>query len=83
MTPERSSGQPEGKVEPKHTSAQEPQSDAWLKTELARNVRRPYPMDFIRTIFVDLSEIHGDRNFADDPAMQCAKGVDLSSGAPF
>lgn len=27
---------------------------------------------FIRTIFVDL--IHGDRNFADDPAMQCAKG---------
>jgi acetyl-CoA carboxylase carboxyl transferase subunit alpha len=29
-------------------------------------------MDFIRTIFTDLSEIHGDRNFADDPAMQCS-----------
>jgi acetyl-CoA carboxylase carboxyl transferase subunit alpha len=29
-------------------------------------------MDFIRMIFADLSEIHGDRNFADDPAMQCS-----------
>jgi acetyl-CoA carboxylase carboxyl transferase subunit alpha len=48
------------------------QSNAWLKTELARHVQRPYPMDFIRMIFTDLSEIHGDRNFADDPAMQCS-----------
>ena len=63
---------PEGKAEPKHVSAQEPQPTAWLKTELARNVQRPYPMDFIRTIFTDLSEIHGDRNFADDPALQCS-----------
>jgi acetyl-CoA carboxylase carboxyl transferase subunit alpha len=45
---------------------------AWLKTELARHVQRPYPMDFIRAIFTDLSEVHGDRNFADDPAMQCS-----------
>jgi acetyl-CoA carboxylase carboxyl transferase subunit alpha len=29
-------------------------------------------MDFIRHIFTDLSEIHGDRAFADDPAMQCS-----------
>jgi acetyl-CoA carboxylase carboxyl transferase subunit alpha len=29
-------------------------------------------MDFIRSIFTDLSEIHGDRNFADDPALQCS-----------
>ena len=63
---------PEGKAEPKTASAQEPQADAWLKTELARNAQRPYPMDFIRMIFMDLSEIHGDRNFADDPAMQCS-----------
>ncbi len=64
--------QPEGKAESQHPSAQEPQSKAWLKTELARQAQRPYPMDFIRMIFTDLSEIHGDRNFADDPAMQCS-----------
>jgi acetyl-CoA carboxylase carboxyl transferase subunit alpha len=69
---EPSSDQPEGKAEPKHVSAQEPQPDAWLRTELARNGQRPYPMDFIRSIFTDLSEIHGDRNFADDPALQCS-----------
>jgi acetyl-CoA carboxylase carboxyl transferase subunit alpha len=72
LTTQPTSDQPEGKAEPKHTSAQETQPDAWLKTELARNAQRPYPMDFIRMIFADLSEIHGDRNFADDPAMQCS-----------
>ena len=66
------SDQPEGKAEPNLPSAQESQPNAWLKTELARNAQRPYPMDFIRMIFTDLSEIHGDRNFADDPAMQCS-----------
>ncbi len=50
----------------------EPSSDAWRRTELARHAQRPFPMDFIRMIFTDLSEIHGDRNFADDPAMQCS-----------
>jgi len=44
---------------------------AWLKTELARHPQRPYPMDFIKSIFTDFSEIHGDRAFGDDPAMCC------------
>jgi acetyl-CoA carboxylase carboxyl transferase subunit alpha len=44
---------------------------AWLKTELARHPQRPYPMDFIKSIFTDFSEIHGDRAFGDDPAMSC------------
>jgi acetyl-CoA carboxylase carboxyl transferase subunit alpha len=44
---------------------------AWLKTELARHPQRPYPMDFIKTIFTAFSEIHGDRAFGDDPAMSC------------
>jgi acetyl-CoA carboxylase carboxyl transferase subunit alpha len=44
---------------------------AWLKTELARHPQRPYPMDFIKTIFTDFSEIHGDRAFGDDSAMSC------------
>jgi acetyl-CoA carboxylase carboxyl transferase subunit alpha len=42
---------------------------AWIKTELARNPQRPYPMDFIQEIFTDFSEIHGDRSFGDDQAM--------------
>ncbi len=44
---------------------------AWQKTELARHPKRPYPMEFIQTLFTDLSEIHGDRAFGDDPAMSC------------
>ena len=66
------SEQPETKVEVEQPAVQEPASQAWLKTELARHAQRPYPLDFIRMIFTDLSEIHGDRNFADDPAMQCS-----------
>ena len=44
---------------------------AWVKTELARHPQRPYPMDFIESIFTDFSEIHGDRAFGDDAAMAC------------
>src|ERR1700749_2495273 len=44
---------------------------AWVKTELARHPQRPYPMDFIESIFTDFSEIHGDRAFGDDLAMAC------------
>ncbi len=36
---------------------------------MARHPQRPYPMDFIEALFTDFSEIHGDRAFADDPAM--------------
>lgn len=66
------SEQPEAKPEHKHPGTQESAPKAWQKTELARHPQRPYPMDFIRVIFTDISEIHGDRNFADDPAMQCS-----------
>ncbi|WP_263409346.1 acetyl-CoA carboxylase carboxyltransferase subunit alpha [Terriglobus tenax] len=44
-------------------------SEAWRRTEMARHPQRPYPMDFIEALFTDFSEIHGDRAFADDPAM--------------
>ena len=52
---------------PHQTEATVP--EAWRKTELARHPQRPYPMDYIQTIFTDFSEIHGDRQFADDAAM--------------
>jgi len=45
--------------------------NAWEKTELARHPQRPYLLDYIDRIFTDWSEIHGDRGFADDPALVC------------
>lgn len=44
---------------------------AWEKTELARHPQRPYTLDYVERIFTDWSEIHGDRGFADDPALVC------------
>jgi len=44
---------------------------AWRKTELARHPQRPYTLDYIERLFTDWSEIHGDRLFADDPAIVC------------
>lgn len=46
-------------------------STAWGKTELARQAQRPYTLDYIERIFSDWSEIHGDRGYADDPAIVC------------
>ena len=45
--------------------------NAWQKTELARHPQRPYTLDYVERIFTDWSEIHGDRGFADDPAIVC------------
>jgi acetyl-CoA carboxylase carboxyl transferase subunit alpha len=44
---------------------------AWEKTELARHPQRPYLLDYVERIFTDWSEIHGDRGYADDPAIIC------------
>ena len=44
---------------------------AWERTELARHPQRPYTLDYVERIFTDWSEIHGDRAFADDPAIVC------------
>jgi len=42
---------------------------SWQKVQLARHPQRPYTDDFIRLLFEDFSEIHGDRGFADDAAL--------------
>jgi len=41
----------------------------WDKTLIARHPKRPYTLDYVRTIFDDYTELHGDRLFADDHAM--------------
>jgi acetyl-CoA carboxylase carboxyl transferase subunit alpha len=42
---------------------------AWQRTQLARHPQRPYTLDFIRLLFTDFSELHGDRFFGDDTAI--------------
>jgi acetyl-CoA carboxylase carboxyl transferase subunit alpha len=41
------------------------------RVQLARHPDRPYTLDLLETIFEDFAEIHGDRRYADDPAMIC------------
>lgn len=41
----------------------------WQRCLLARHPERPYTLDYIRELFSDWLEIHGDRHFADDPAI--------------
>src|SRR6266404_4369220 len=48
------------------------QLTAWQRVKLARHPQRPYFLDYAGQIFENVSEIHGDRNFGDDPAIVCA-----------
>jgi len=43
----------------------------WQRTQLARHVNRPFTLDYVEHIFTDWFEVHGDRNFRDDPALVC------------
>jgi acetyl-CoA carboxylase carboxyl transferase subunit alpha len=47
----------------------------WQKTLVARHAKRPYTLDYIEHIFEDFIEIHGDRKYADDPAIICGFGL--------
>ena len=39
------------------------------RVQVARHPRRPYPLDYMNTVFTDFVELHGDRLFRDDPAI--------------
>jgi acetyl-CoA carboxylase carboxyl transferase subunit alpha len=41
----------------------------WQTAQLARHPMRPYTLDYIEALFSDFQELHGDRSFADDPAI--------------
>lgn len=41
------------------------------RVQIARHPERPYTLDLISTVFENFAELHGDRRFADDPAMVC------------
>ena len=42
---------------------------AWQISQLARHPQRPYILDYIPHLFTDFHELHGDRAYADDPAI--------------
>ena len=42
---------------------------AWQKTLMARHPDRPYTLDYINMLMNDFVELHGDRRYADDPAV--------------
>ncbi|MDP2322656.1 MAG: acetyl-CoA carboxylase carboxyltransferase subunit alpha [Gammaproteobacteria bacterium] len=42
---------------------------AWQIAQIARHPLRPYTLDYLATISPDFQELHGDRMYADDPAM--------------
>ncbi len=41
----------------------------WQVSQIARHPQRPYTQDYIDRIFTDFEELHGERYFADDPAI--------------
>jgi len=41
----------------------------WQMAQVARHPQRPYTLDYIEYIFSEFEELHGDRNFSDDPAI--------------
>lgn len=43
----------------------------WQRTQLARHINRPFTQDYLDHLFTDWFELHGDRNFRDDPALLC------------
>ena len=43
--------------------------NAWQISQVARHPQRPYALDYIQGLFTEFEELHGDRAFADDPAI--------------
>jgi acetyl-CoA carboxylase carboxyl transferase subunit alpha len=41
----------------------------WHRVQVARHPKRPYTLDYISRLATDFIELHGDRNFRDDPAV--------------
>ena len=54
--------------------------NAWQISQVARHPQRPYTLDYIQTLFSEFEELHGDRAYADDPAIVC--GVARFGGEP-
>ena len=47
---------------------------SWERVQLARHPRRPYTLDYLARISSNFVELHGDKRFADDPAIVAGLG---------
>jgi len=54
---------------------------AWQIAQVARHPMRPYSADYLRQIAPDFQELHGDRMYADDPAI--IGGIGRLDGRPI
>ncbi|WP_444678525.1 acetyl-CoA carboxylase carboxyl transferase subunit alpha [Halomonas sp. E19] len=52
----------------------------WQVSQISRHPQRPYTLDYLEYIFTDFDELHGDRRFADDPAI--VGGIARLEGRP-
>ena len=52
----------------------------WQTALVARHPQRPYTLDYVEQIFTDFHELHGDRMYADDPAI--VGGLARFNGTP-
>jgi acetyl-CoA carboxylase carboxyl transferase subunit alpha len=52
----------------------------WQRCQLARHPDRPYTLFYLNNVFSGFTELHGDRRFADDPAI--VAGFALFDGEP-
>jgi len=53
---------------------------AWQIAQVARHPQRPYTLDYVNGMFSDFRELHGDRTYADDPAI--VGGLARFNGSP-
>jgi acetyl-CoA carboxylase carboxyl transferase subunit alpha len=54
--------------------------NAWQVSQVARHAQRPYTLDYIQALFTEFEELHGDRAYADDPAI--VGGIARFEGEP-
>lgn len=54
---------------------------SWDRVQVARHPERPTTLDYIREIFTDFIELHGDRSYGDDEAI--VGGVAAFNGLPI
>ncbi len=52
----------------------------WQKVQIARHAARPNTLDYIKALFTDFLELHGDRLYGDDPAVM--GGIGRYKGIP-
>jgi acetyl-CoA carboxylase carboxyl transferase subunit alpha len=53
---------------------------AWQVSQMSRHPQRPYTLDYLELVFDEFHELHGDRGFADDPAI--VGGLSKLDGLP-